>query len=70
MILGLFPSKSANQMVCFDLVFYVFFFKQVFRPISDQIGSCFWLYRPISNQIESYFKLFQTESGRIWKKNK
>jgi len=64
MILELFSSKSADKMICFDLIFYVFFlkfiFKQVFRHILDRIGP----YRTILNWIGPY----QTESGHVEKK--
>lgn len=64
MILGLFPLKPADKIVCFDLIFYVFFF---LTSILSHI-------RPnqtVSAHIGPNRVLFQTVLDRIgprWKK--
>ena len=66
MILGLFPLKPADKIVCFDLIFYVFFF---LTSILSHI-------RPnqtVSAHIGPNRVLFQTVLDRIgprWKKKK
>ena len=57
MILGLFPLKPADKIVCFDLIFYVFFFfNQYFVPYrteSDRIGPYRTKSGPISDRFRS-----------------
>ena len=57
MILWLFPLKPANKIVCFDLIFYVFFFfNQYFVPYwteSNRIGPYRTKSGPISDRFRS-----------------
>lgn len=69
MILGLFPLKSANKtvcsnLVCFDLIFYIFFFLKYFGPYqteSDRISPYQSKSGPVSDQIGPY----QTKSDIV-----
>lgn len=66
MILGLFPLKPADKIVCFDLIFYVFFF---LTSILSHIGPN----QTVSAHIGPNRVLFQTVLDRIgprWKKKK
>ena len=51
-------------MVCFDKKFYLFFFKHLFRPISDRFKACFGLFQSKSDQFGACFG-FRTESDCI-----